>query len=400
MREPRPITRVELSEQNKTLRLIAVILLLVIGAVGITVGIMKLLNKESGWQTVQINAQERNCSSDFVLQYYFAGSGAEATAVNSKLQASYGEACVKAYQLFTADEAIVDVQNMYYVNHHPNEEITVDPVLYATFEKLEGTPYLYLGPAYTYYRNLILGAEEGLVQEMDPVDSKEAAAFVGKIAEFAADRTAVNLELLGNNRVKLHVSEEYLAFAAAEELETYLDFGYMTNAFVIDYLAQTLIDQELTQGFLASADGFTRNLTDIEGFNYNIFDREENLIYPAGTMAYEGPISIVYLKDYPTAGSDRNYRENGNRFIHLFADPADGICCTSVENLVSYSYDVGCADVLLQMLPSFVGQDFSVPQGVFSIWCEDRTICYNDETVSIRNLLQDEQVSYQAILKK
>ena len=37
MREPRPITRVELSEKNKTLRLVAAILLLVIGAIGITV---------------------------------------------------------------------------------------------------------------------------------------------------------------------------------------------------------------------------------------------------------------------------------------------------------------------------------------------------------------------------
>ena len=48
MREPRPVTRVELSEKNKTLRLIAAIALLIIGAVGITVGIMSLLNKETG----------------------------------------------------------------------------------------------------------------------------------------------------------------------------------------------------------------------------------------------------------------------------------------------------------------------------------------------------------------
>ena len=47
MREPKPITHVELSEKNKTLRLVAAILLLIIGAVGITVGIMRLLNKET-----------------------------------------------------------------------------------------------------------------------------------------------------------------------------------------------------------------------------------------------------------------------------------------------------------------------------------------------------------------
>ena len=95
MREPRPVTRVEISEQNQKLRIIAAVLLLVIGAVGITVGIMSLLNKDTGWQRVQVVSQERNCSENFIFQYNFSGTGAEATAINNKLQATYGEACVK-----------------------------------------------------------------------------------------------------------------------------------------------------------------------------------------------------------------------------------------------------------------------------------------------------------------
>jgi len=156
----------------------------------------------------------------------------------------------------------------------------------------------------------------------------------------------------------------------------------------------------LTNGYLVSADGFTRNLCAEGKFNFNIFDRVENLVYPAGVMEYQGPISIVYLKDYPTAASDVNYRENGNRFIHLFADPADGICRTSTENLVSYSYETGCADVLLKMLPGFVGDAFAVPEGVFSVWCQEELICYNDEGVSLGNLLRGEDIAYRAVLKK
>lgn len=400
MREPRPVTRMELSEKNKKLRLIAAILLLVIGAVGITTGIMSLLNQDTGWQTVQVTTQERSCSANFLLQYNFSGSGAEATAVNNKLQAAYGAACVKAYQLFTPDEAIDGVQNVYYVNHHPNEVVTVDSVLYAAFEKLAGTPYLYLGPAYAHYYGIIFNAEEALVDELDPLESAEAAEYVAKIAEFAADRAAVNLELMGDNQVKLHVSEEYLAFAEAEEIESFIDFAYMTNAFVIDYLAEVLIAEDLTEGYLVSADGYTRNLDDENLFNFNIFDRVGNIVYPAAVMEYRGPISMVYLKDYPTADSDANYRANGDRFIHLFADPADGIYRTAAENLVSYSYEMGCADVLLQMLPGFVGETFSVPEGVFSVWCEGETVCYNDESVSMGGLLKDEAVDYRAVLKK
>ena len=400
MREPNPINRIELSEKNTTLRWIAVIALLIIGAVGITTGIMSLLNKETGWQRVQVVPQERSCSENFILQYNFSGSGAEATAVNSKLQAAYGDACVKAYQVFTPDEAISGMQNLYYVNHNPNKTIAVDPLLYAAFEKMDGTPWLYLGPAYAHYNNVILNADEAVVDDLDPEVSDEANAYVGKIAAFAGDREAVSLELLGNNQVILHVSEEYLAFAAEEEIENFIDFGYLTNAFIIDYLAETLIAEDLTEGYIVSADGYTRNLDSAHTFSFNIFDRVENLVFPAAVMDYRGPISMVFLKDYPTANSDVNYRGREDRFLHLFVDPVDGICRTSVENLVSYSYDMDCADVALAMLPSFVGSNFSVPEGVFSVWGEEDLICCNDETVSFSQVLESEEMSYRVVLKK
>ena len=400
MREPRPITRVEVSDKNRNVRLIAAIVLLVIGALALTVGITSLLNKDTGWQEVQISTQERSCSENFLFQYHFSGSGSEATALNKQLEAAYGEACVKAYQLFTPDEAIDGVQNVYYVNHNPNQVITVDPVLYTAFEKLVGTPWLYLGPAYAHYYSIIFNTDESAVAVRDPLTNPEAAAYVAKIAEFAADRNAVNLELLGDNQVTLHVSEDYLAFAEAEEIENFIDFGHLTNAVIIDYLAETMIAQGLTDGYLVSADGFTRNLCAEGKFNFNIFDRVENLVYPAGVMEYQGPISIVYLKDYPTAASVVNYRENGDHFVHLFADPADGICRTSTENLVSYSYETGCVEVALKMLPTFVGDAFTVPEGVSSIWCDEQVIYYNDDAVSIGNLLKDEKIAYRAVRKQ
>lgn len=400
MREPNPINRIELSEKNTTLRWIAVIALLIIGAVGITTGIMSLLNKETGWQRVQVVPQERSCSENFILQYNFSGSGAEATAVNSKLQAAYGDACVKAYQVFTPDEAISGMQNLYYVNRNPNKTIAVDPLLYAAFEKMDGTPWLYLGPAYAHYNNVILNADDAMVDDLDPEVSDEANAYVGKIAAFAGDREAVSLELLGNNQVILRVSKDYLAFAAEEEIENFIDFGYLTNAFIIDYLAETLIAEDLTEGYIVSADGYTRNLDSAHTFSFNIFDRVENLVFPAAVMDYRGPISMVFLKDYPTANSDVNYRGREDRFLHLFVDPVDGICRTSMENLVSYSYDMDCADVALAMLPSFVGSNFSVPEGVFSVWCEEDLICYNDETVSFGQVLESEEMSYRVVLKK
>ena len=400
MREPKPITHVEVSEKNRTLRIICAVVLLVIGALALTSGIMALLGKDTGWQEVQISPEERSCSESFLLRYNFSDSGSEATAINKRLEQIYSDACVKAYQLFTPDEGFAGVQNVYYVNHHVNEVVTVDPVLYGAFQKLEGTRWLYLGPVYAHYYNILFNADDSMIGELDPVLSREAADYIARIAAFAADDDAVKLELLGDNQVKLHVSDAYLAFAQQEEIENYIDFAYLTNAFIIDYLADSLSAEGLTDGYLVSTDGYTRNLDSKNVFSFSIFDRVGRIVHPAGVMQYQGPISIVYLKDYSTGPSDINYRVNGDHIVHLFADPADGIYRTSVPNLVSYSYEVGCADVALKMLPTFVGSQFTVPEDVFSIWCQNATIYYNDESIQISNLLKSDEITYKAELKK
>ena len=173
----------------------------------------------------------------------------------------------------------------------------------------------------------------------------------------------------------------------------------MTNAFIIDYLAEQMIALGLTDGYLVSVDGFTRNLDSQNTFSFNVYDKVGQTVCNAASMQYKGPISMVYLKSYPTAVSDSNYRANGDRFVHLLADPADGVYRTSAENLVSYSYDMGCADVMLKMLPCFVGSAFSVPEDVFSVWFEEELLCYNDNGVSFQQLLQSEEISYRAVLK-
>lgn len=400
MREPRPITHVELSEKNKRLRLIAAIALLVIGAVGITLGITQLLNQETGWQQVQVTTQERSCVENFVLQYNFAGSGAQATAVNQKLQTTYGQAAVKAYQLFTPDEEIAGVNNIWYINRHPNEEITVDPVLYQAFEALADTRYLYLGPVYGHYSELIYNASEEYALSLDPAMNADAGAYIQSTVQYAMDPEMIELELLGENKLILRVANEYLSYAKNEEIsENFIDFAYMTNAFIIDYLADTLTEAGLTAGCLVSNDGFTRNLYGGELFNFNVFDLQGQNLYLAGTMQYRGPIAMVYLKGYPTAASDSNYREVEDHFVHLLVDPADGMYRTAADNLVSYSYSSGCVDVLLKMLPGFLGNEFALPQNVLSVWCEGNQICYNDPAISFVNLLRSEEINYEAILK-
>lgn len=398
MREPNRINHIEISEKHRKLRWILVVALLVIGIFGIGVGLMRLLNRDTGWQQVEVVTDQSNCSSQFVLQYQFAGTGAEATALYKQISAVYTDACIKAYEVFQVDVPSETYENLYDINHNVNTVLTVDPLLYDAFVKLEDTRYLYLGPAYAHYNSLIFNTAEEMVEALDPALSQEAEDYIGKIAAFAADETAVQLQLLDNCQVKLAVSQEYLAFAQEHEIENFLDLRYMENAFIIDYLAQCLEEKGFTRAVLSSCDGYTRNLESQEYFNFNIFDRVENTIYPAGVMGYKGPVAMVYLKDYQMAQYDAYYRQSGDHLVHTLVDPADGLYRTSAPQLVCYDYDGSCADVLLAMLPGFVGADFVVPTGVESVWCEDGTICYTDAAVTMADLLNTEDVRYTASL--
>jgi hypothetical protein len=68
----------------------------------------------------------------------------------------------------------------------------------------------------------------------------------------------------------------------------------------------------------------------------------------------------------------------------------------SVASLLGYSYEEGCADVLLKMLPSFAAEAFRVPQGIYSVWCQDQTVYYNDSAITISQLLDKDGIRYTA----
>ena len=394
MREPKPIKRIEVSEGNHTLRIVLVVVLLVIGAVALTAGFTGLLQKDTGWQTVEGPVTEDAGAADFLFQYNFSGTGAQATALHKQISAVYSEALVKTYQVFKSEE--LGAGNLADVNAHVNQEVTVDPLLYQAFGKLQNTRYHYLAPVYAYYDNVIYSTSDEYLEDVDPRINAQAREYVARIAAFAADPVAVNLELLGDNRVKLHVSEEYQAFARENEITKFIHLHYMVNAFIIDYLADTMMQNGYTNGFLVSSDGYTRNLDRTRGYSMNLYDRVGDTVYLAGVLQYRGPVSMVLLKDFPVNPTDACYRQSGDHVVFPYADPTDGMYKASVSNLLSYSYELGCADVLLKMLPGFAAEEFLLPQGLFSIWCEDRTICYNDEYAEITQLLDRDGVVYTA----
>ena len=75
----------------------------------------------------------------------------------------------------------------------------------------------------------------------------------------------LTLELLGGNQVKLNVADAYLQFAKANEITEFINFYWLKNAFIVDYMAEELEAAGFTGGIISSFDGFQRNLGATKG---------------------------------------------------------------------------------------------------------------------------------------
>lgn len=390
------VHRVELSESNTKIRWILVVVLLAIGTVAIGYGISGMLNTEPGWNEVTAISERTNCSSEFKLMYDFGKSGGNASLVNKKLTGVYSQACEEAFLIFSPD--VAGEGNLHSLNKSVNQTVAVDPVLYQALELMNEyeNRCMFLAPVYVEYDRVFLSGSDGEAALYDPQKDAQAGAYVRMLMEYVADPKHVSVVLSGGNQVTLQISEEYRAVAEEYSIETFVDFGWLKNAFIVDYLADTLEKEGFINGYLSSYDGFTRNLSpDGDDFALSIFDRQGDTIYLPAQLHYTGRQSIVFFRDFPMTGLDQwrfHVYEDGT-ISSVLLNPKTGLPGASVSTWISLSEEVPCARMLMEMLPVFLAEEFSVDgvnaltdQGLTSVWCRNAKVFTNADDLDLRLL--------------
>lgn len=402
--------RIELQEKYPVGRIVLTIVLILIGVCGLGYALVSFLTVEAGWTTIKADTSEASCADEFVLQYYLGAGELSATAEKKAVKALYTETARTAYQLFHTSQGFDGVHNLYYINHHPNEEIEVDEVLYQAFAAIEryGDRGIYLAPVYVQYSNLFGCNDDVETANFDPWQNEEIAGYFAEVTAFAGDRDEIDIRLLGDHRVMLYVSDAYMEYAAGIGFSEYIDFYWMKNAFIADHIADTMKANGFVLGSISSYDGFVRNLDDASGSEYafNLFDRDGTSVYQAGVMRYDHAVSIVYLRNYPANNSLdwQHYYEFQDGVIRTaYIDAADGYCKSAVNNLVSYAQNSSCAEILLQVAPIYISDHFQedrlralAQEGIYSIYCEDRTVLYNEPSLLLTDLYDRDGVKYRS----
>lgn len=377
------------------------VVFLVIGVAALAYGFIHLTGASAGWQQIEASTgREASCAEDFILYYDLGAGEVSANAENKALSRLYGDAAIAALRMFSNSADWPEEHNVRYLNEHPNEVVSVQPGLYKALETVQqaGDRSLYLGPVHELYNNVFTCLDDAQTAEFDPRQNEDTRRYFADCTAFARDPGAVDVELLGEGQVCLRVSDEYLAFAREQQIASFISFDWMENAFVIDYLADTLIGQGYTSGVLSSFDGFVRNLGGSgEQFGVNFYDGGLDDQVLAVTIAYSGGMSGAYLRSYPMSGRDgyHYYVMGDGSVLSSHLDAADGMCRSAASDLLCCSWDMSCAQVLLRMLPAYIADELSAEaldalaeQGIWSVWCQDETVLYNSGLLALSGLYE------------
>ena len=410
----RPVQRIELSERNLKRQWILLVLFIVIALVAFGYGIYSFLVSETepsvGWQVIKPTTDASLCGDDFIFNYCWEEGGTKEEY--KRLVSVYSQAIRTADRLFGLDADVLEDKNLVAINANVNKAVEVDAALYAaltTFGESSGR-YLYMAPLHAaYYDTFFSNSHAAIVGDLDPYVNAETAEYYATLATFAADPASVSLELLGENRVRLSVSQEYLDFAKANSISVFIDFFRLRNAVIVDYLADELTDAGFTYGSISSYDGYVRNLDPQENaYSYNLFDRMENEVGVVARLGYKGAASIVYLRNYPLGEQDARYFYlSSERSIPPFADPADGLYRTAFAGLISISDAHGCTELALALLPIYVAEEPDVAalnallmgQGIATAWCdgERQVVYHNHERMKPQEFYVYDDVTYTAV---
>ena len=359
--EPAPVERIEVSGKHFGLRAVLAIVCFLIAVVAIGYGIRQSLTVETGWQTLGVNADTaESCAGEIQLTYCIAEERPKAEL--EAVTAVYTDASVRAFRVFHSTRRFDGVGNLCTLNDAPNETVTVEPELYAALEALEraGRREHYLAPVYSIYEGMYRSVEDSEALEHDPFRNADIARLVSAAAAFAADPDAVRLELLGDCRVCLHVSEKYLAFAREQVFDRFVDLYWMKNAFAVDLIADALQSAGHTRGYLSSNDGFTRNLDGSgESYGVRVLLRAGKSYRSGGVASYDHPMAIVSLHDTPgrTGIDDYYYVLENGEVRTAFIDVRDGLCRCAVPDVYAFSDRLGCAELLLRVIPLFIAEE-------------------------------------------
>lgn len=398
---PKPVKKIELNEKNVKLRFILFILsFLVVVACAILI-FVNLFKKESGFTTIEAYPTI-NMQNDFVFSYDVGNTDLSITEEINNLSNKYTSLLEFSYIQFDiySDH---DQKNINYINNHINQDIQISELLYDSIEDVvnENEKLLYLAPIYAYYNDMF--STELDLNMLDPYQNINVQNYFKDILDYI-NSNSIKINLLSNNTINLYVSEDYINYLNENDVFYYIDFGFLKNSFIIDYIAENLLLAGYNKGNIKSYDGYFVNLDSSLDYNFviDVLDNVNNFGSRVCNFTVKGKTSVVQFRNFMYYQNDiyRYVKMPDNSFRHIYIDHNDGLSKSSTNSLTSYSTELSCSEIALKTYRGFISDNFSLPttDQIKQVWIVNTSIYYNDQSISLQNLYDINNVKYEGVM--
>ena len=184
-----------------------------------------------------------------------------------------------------------------------------------------------------------------------------------------------------------------------------MTLGSYKNAFIIDYLANGLIEKEYCNGFILSNEGFFRSLNEKSYANYNLVDYVDDEAFSVANMSTGNGITICSYKTFPHLKDSYNYYIYEDKTIASKHVAKNGLNTHFTNNLICYGYSVSCVDLAFKTYELFLCEsidngkviDLKAQDGIYTIYFDNNNIIYNQDDLELNDLFDNGSLKYNMV---
>lgn len=294
------------------LYIIAFFIFLGVAVFSFVYGCSNLARKEPGVYEIVPNANEDapTYGANYSFYYYFDGSGTEINNKIKEVTDFYSEKLSLVYKQLDEENIYSSVSSIAAVNNNPNQPIQLGQkardVLFDAYSRSQSADNysLFAEPIYNFWYQSFSFADETIKISRDPVNNAQSKEYLDKLTSYINDKNHIDLEFLEDNKVILHVSDEYLSFAEDNgDSFLYVGLNVLKNAYILDDVTSYFESLGLNNGFVLAKNGTVVKMSGFKTKEYYPIYSFTDKVVAIGQLDMDGPNNINNMRRFSTDAS-------------------------------------------------------------------------------------------------
>lgn len=338
------------NRKHVVLRIIIFVVALVTGITLLSLYFTGILKYTKGYFKTDVNYESKTLINDDISFYtYFDGNNASYSKYAQNLNSIYSSEFNYICKLTDSINTYDGITNLAYINLNTDKDLQIEKPLYdilkdAYLKTSENKNYsLFSSSIYQTYEIVFYSSVNNNIEIEQ--------SYIERISEAISiinDSNNFNLEFKDNNVINLHVSDTFSTFINEQQLSSsYLDLNILKDAYIIEYLASKMKENNYLNGYFISTNGYIYSLDEYNG-SMNLLTLSNDNIEKYSTVDIKGNNSYIYF-NYFDSTNNRIYK-NKDQYMYTIVNIKEGSCLSNINSFFINSSSLSLVDKGYQLL--------------------------------------------------